>query len=201
MAACLKMVLDYHDVDVDYEEMVTTFSFYSSGLSLPQLGSYALSKGLGAEIDTLNPYLFTAKDIGKSQQTINENIRDLVMANEQYRSIKDYFVSYMNSGGVLNPHVPVKQDIMDSIDAGNPVITILAGRLLHCDDPGYNFHGNVVYGYDEKNFFVHDPGISEPLGGGSHAIDQDLLMYAITITAHADIDNGAILKIKKYGHP
>jgi hypothetical protein len=198
VVACAKMVMGYYGVNESYEKMLQAFNFYSvgesMGLSTPQLGSYLISKGLKAEIDTLNPYLFNSKDIGKTQSELHQKIKTLEIENYEFEKIKNYFLNFIEMGGKLNARNITKETIKEAIDNNQTVIIPLVSRMVYSHREGYNFHSNVLFGYNDKNFFLHDP--EEPdYGGGTHEADQDLVINAIHMMGYADFDNASITKI------
>lgn len=196
MVACLKMVLDYYGVPCAFTEMSDHFTYNSVGLSMPQIGLYVIDKGLNAEITTLNPHLFSAKDVGKSETETAAKIAVRSFDDAEKETIRKDFESFMQKGGIVSARLPTKQEIIKAIDKDTPVIILLVSRLLHGYKDGYNFHANLIYGYDDTSFYLHDPEVPD-LGGGSHCVDQDLVMYAMAVMGYADIDNASFMKITK----
>lgn len=195
MVACVKMVLDYYGIASDYEAMRDRFTFGSVGLSMPDIGMYLMGKDLRCEIVMLNPHLFTINDIGKKPADILAKLHTRHFKNPESDQIRLDFIHYVEKGGTLSEQVPLKQDIIAAIDEGAPVIILLVSKLLQGHGEGYTFHGNVIYGYDETHFYLHDPETPE-LGGGTHRCEQDLVMYAMAVMGHADVDNAGFMIVK-----
>jgi hypothetical protein len=193
------MVMDYYGVANTYDDILSYMNFYdlgpSIGLSNPQVATYMVNKGLNVEIDTLNPYLFNALDIGKPQSVIYQKVKNIQVTNPAFESVQTHFIEFMDAGGKLNPAILTKKNITDEIDLGHPVMLPLITRAIHGHETGYNFHMNVVIGYEENKFIVHDPSSSKERAGGTNAINQDLAMNTFHMTAFADFDNASIIKI------
>lgn len=197
LIACAEMVMAHYGLKENSREL-KEFEFASVGESLglyhPQIGIYLLKQGLKVTIDTLNPYLFNVNDIGKSQDKIFEKIKSLNIKNDDFEKPRQYFLNFMEMGGTLNAANIVKKIITSEIDNGNPVIIPFVSRMVYGHHDGYNFHSNVIFGYDDDNFFLHDPEETE-YGGGTKTANQDLVINAFHMAGHADFDNACIIKV------
>src|SRR5688572_19168637 len=117
MLACLHMVMRYHGHQEKLEDMHQHFSFYSMGISMPQIGQYAIEKGFNVAFYSLNPHLFNMKDIGKSQSDILEKIQNIKTKNLELEGVKQNFVSYIQAGGHVTPKLLTKEGIIQEIDS------------------------------------------------------------------------------------
>ena len=64
--AGLAMILNYHDVNISFEDLKLEIEVDKVGTYAPQLGSYLIKKNFDVEIVILHPKIFTNKDKNRS---------------------------------------------------------------------------------------------------------------------------------------
>lgn len=197
-----RMLLAYHCIEKTADEIKESMEketeYSGVGSYLPQAGTYLQSLGFETEIVSMNPHLFVLKDKGISKHDVLsrfEKIKTYNKDNERNTKVIIYFSEYLNAGGKISPTIPSSKDIETEIENKSPVLVVTTTRFLFQDTPKFNTHALLITGYDDKNFYVNDPGPS-PYAGKKELLKEHL-MYGIYATAHGDFDNAAILKVKK----
>lgn len=200
MYASLKMVMDYHKIVIPYDtirEELHPYNIYGgdqpvTGLCLPQIATYAIRKGLKAEIVTCNPQLFKKTDGNKPHTDLAEIISQFTADKENHKIEKESFLDYLQNDGTLTIDVPSSSHIRQAIDENKPVITILSHYMFYEEAKRKaNMHGCVIKGYADNQFYIYDP--SEKTPSGEMVLDENWLGYAINSITLGALDNGAIL--------
>lgn len=198
--AALAMLLEYHGVDYDFEEMKKELGVYSWGTVTPQLGTYLLKHGFEVEIVTMHPSLFSIYSKFQDVESLRQYLKSLEgsMKGEFDPIALTHFVEFVECGGLISPRVPTLRDIQQEIEAGRPVLVPITHWFLHETEmpPRFSIHFNIVSGIDEKTVSVNDPDWGEALGG-KHQIDRDNFVFALYASAKGGIDDACILKAKK----
>ena len=196
--ACLNMILNYHDIKVDYNFIFDKLKdeFKNLGLSTPQLGKFLIDNfNLDVTIITLNPMLFSINEIKGNRDTLINRIeaRKKTFKDSKNIEIADEFIEFLFAGGEINAEIPTINHIQNEIDLGNPLIAILNSNFLN-GKLLFNFHFNVITGYDNEYFYTNDP-MADETGGKKKHIKANFI-YSIHSTSFGDLDNAALLLIK-----
>ena len=78
---------------------------------------------------------------------------------------------------------------------GRPLGALITSNFLLFDKASFNFHFNLITGIDNEFIYVNDP--MWDYRGGKHKYPINDFMYAVYASAHGDLDNASIMKIKK----
>lgn len=196
--ACVAMILDYFDYEEEYASLKKELVLHDgAGTYMPQLGISFLKRGFKTEIITLNQYIFTKKDMLKSQEELLVLINSL-LANpkkERFRVPLNYYKEYLELGGKIVVKIPDKGDVLNSLAEKSPLIVGLTNNFLVLDEPVFNLHYNVINGVDDSHVHVLDPRADE--FGGVVRYSFDDFFYAVHSSVYADIDNGSLMVVKK----
>jgi len=196
--ACLLMLMKYYGINKNISEMRKDIKIYEGmGTYAPQLGKYLIENGFEIEIVTMNPYLFTKKLENKSQEDLIKYFKELheKTKKDNFKEPLRFFKEFIKAGGKLTIKVPNIEDIKKEISHNRPVGALITSNFLLCDKPSFNFHFNIITGIDEKYIYVNDP--MWDYRGGKKRYEINDFMYAIYASAHGDLDNASIMKIKK----
>jgi hypothetical protein len=195
--AGILMILKYYGVKKTYEELQREIKTDETGTYSPQLGSYLIGLGFDVEIVTLHPKLFMLADKNLTQEEILQRFN---LLHERVKSPKDKeniekFTEFMKKGGKIKVKIPMIEDVKEEIDQKRPVCALLTSNFLSGKQPIFNFHFNIITGYDDKNIYVNDPLWDERGGKKKYAI-QDFF-YGLYASAYGDADNASLMKVKK----
>ncbi|MDO8467406.1 MAG: C39 family peptidase [Nanoarchaeota archaeon] len=196
--ACLSMILKYYGEDINISELKKVIKIYTGvGSYVPQLGEYLLKKGFEVEIVTMNPFIFTEKSKEKNQEELISYFQELYdkTDKDKFKVPAKFFKEFIERGGKVKIKIPEVSDIREEITAGRPVGSLLTSNFLLGKSPKFNFHFNIITGIDKEFIYVNDP--MEDYRGGKHKYKIEEFMYAIYASAYGDIDNAALLKVKK----
>lgn len=196
--ACLSMIMDYYNINNDITKLRKSIKVYKwIGTYAPQLGKYLLENDFEVEIITMNPYLFTKNIKIKSHKGLIKYFEDLYnkTKNTRFKKPLKFFKEFIELGGKLTLKVPTIDDIKEEISSNRPLCTLITSNFLLWDKAGFNFHFNVITGIDKDHIYVNDP--LEDYRGWKQKYKINDFMYAIYASAHWDIDNASIMKIKK----
>jgi len=191
--ACLEMILSYYGEKTKIKDLRNEIKVYDDGIPVALIGSYLLKKGYGAEIVTLNPYIFTLKN-SKSIENCKEYFKKLNKEMDRKRPI-NRFISFLERGGEVIPKIPDEKDIREEISKKRPLLAALTSLFLFDDEPCFNEHYNVITGINNDYIYVNDP-LWDKFGGEHRYRIKDFLfgMYAIN---YSDLSGGSLMKITK----
>lgn len=206
---CVSMILRYYSIIRDPAQVTEEIRSFDKDMVLPkdsftympQLGSYFIKQGFKAEIVTFSPYLFVQKDkeivsiLDRLTRFYND-VKDKPVSDEIKRPAK-YFVDFIKRGGNVTVKIPDEADIRSELASSRPILTGLTSNFLYPKqkDPGFNFHGNVITGIDDKYVYVNDPYADERGGMRKHLIIE--FLFGIHAAAFGAPDNASILKVKR----
>ncbi len=196
--ASVRMILKYYGVDKTVDDIKRdVYVDPKEGVIMPQVGSYFLDNGFDAEIITMNPMIIARKSRDKTQTELMEHFRQIAPTAETAIGKKaiEYFVEFMEKGGIVTIRIPSIKDITDEIMNERPLIAFVTTGFLWNDKPDFNFHANVVVGIGDGFVKVNDP--KWDLSGGRHTYPVDEFMYMIHSTAHGGEDAASIMLLKK----
>lgn len=196
--ACLSMVLKYYGIEKSISDLKKDIKVYEGiGTYAPQIGKYLIDNGFEIEIITMNPFLFTRKFKEKSRDELISYLkeRQKIEKEKRFKEPLNFFIEFMDSGGKITLKVPDVLDIKEEILEGRPLGALITSNFLLGDKPMFNFHFNLITGIDENYIYVNDP--LNDYRGGHHKYPINDFMYAIYASAHGDLDNASIIKIKK----
>lgn len=199
--ACLAMILEFHGVLFDFEEMKRSLGVYQWGTVTPQLGTYLLKNGFAVEIVTMHPALFSLHmKFGDDTQLLRGHLKGLrgKMKGEFDDIALDHFLAFLDAGGVLTPRIPTLKDIEEEMRHQRPVLVPVTHWFLHESDlpPRFSIHFNVITGIDNESVAVNDPDWGDEFGG-AHVIDRDAFLFAMYASAKGGIDDACVMKIRK----
>ncbi|MDO8571878.1 MAG: C39 family peptidase [bacterium] len=198
--ACIAMLLEYYNISYDYKKLRKEIGVFRYGTFMPQLGLYLLKYGFEVEIMTMHPALFTLFSKFENKQQLIDHLRKMRKGLPQKHENRglDFFIKFIHSGGILTPCIPTFENIQQEIDHKRPLICSLTHGLLFKNNfkPKFNFHFNIVTGYDEKNIHVNDPDWVDDFGG-KHAHTIHEYLYAMYANVYGFIDGSSLMKVKK----
>ncbi len=195
--AGLSMILKYYGVEKSIEDLKKEIETFDFGTYMPQLGLYLLNNGFEVEIVTLNPLLFTKKFEGKSDKEILEYFRFIYEKNKDNKFGKPlkFFLDFLKAGGKIVVKIPSFEDVKNEILERRPLGVLLTSNFLLYDKAIFNFHFNIITGFDEKYVYVNDP-MWDFRGGKKKYFINDFF-YGVYASAYGDLDNASIMKVKK----
>lgn len=198
--ACVSMIADFYNLQLEYSEIKDELGVYSWGTTTPQLGRFFLNHGFDVEIIGLHPALFQSGVEFKDSAELLQYLRKMrTVLKDGYDAISiEHFIEFVKEGGGITPRIPTVMDIETELAAESPVLIPLSHWFLHQTTmpPRFSIHFNVISGVHGGEFTVHDPDWGSDFGG-IHNINKDLLMYAMYVSAKGGIDDACIMKIKK----
>ncbi|HYD03440.1 MAG TPA: cysteine peptidase family C39 domain-containing protein [Alphaproteobacteria bacterium] len=195
--AGVSMIFGYYKIKKGLEDLKKEVKVYDSGTYAPQLGEYLIRRGFDVEIVTMHPRLFTLKNLGASEKDIEKIIEEKYKVqniSEKDKLTLDYFKSFLKIGGRINVKIPSIKDIEEEIDNKRPLGALMTTNFIKGEKPIFNFHFNIITGYDKENIYVNDP--LDDARGGKHAYDKDAFIYGLYASAYSDMDNASLIKIK-----
>jgi hypothetical protein len=195
--AGLSMIFKFYKVEEHISNLKKLHLYEHVGTYMPQLGEYLQSCGFETEIITANPHLFTFQHGELSQEELLDYLKEsFTKINiERFKEPLSYFIKFMEKGGKLTIKVPSKEDIKQEITANRPLCAILTSNVLLFNKASFNFHFNVITGIDDTFVYVNDPLLD--YRGGKHKYPVNDFFFALHSSAHGDLDNASIMKIKK----
>ena len=182
---CLQMVLAYYGKKLSYEEILKYAKIDKFfGCWWAQMGSVAIDLGFKAELINYNiTHLFDA-DISKlkGKDLINRLENQKVRIDKHLHRDIDLTKEFINKGGKFSLRITKKEDLINWLKQGIPPILVIKigpayGKIVSKEqrEKSIDQHGIVVYGYDGKNFLIHDPN---PKENALTKMSEDLLMYS-----------------------
>lgn len=194
------MLLEYYGVPHDYKKLRKEIGVFHFGTFMPQLGLYLIKRGFEIEIITMHPALFTLFTTFANERELVEHLTSVrkILPQKHDRIGLNFFLQFIQAGGVVTPRIPVTQDIQKEIDYNRPLLCSLTHRLLFKSElkPKFSFHFNIITGYNAKKIYVNDPDWEDECGGEREHAMQGYL-YAIYANVHGFIDGASIMKIKQ----
>jgi hypothetical protein len=195
--AVLTMLLKYHEGNASFEKLRKEIKIDKTGTYAPQMGIYLLKRGYSVSIVTLHPKLFTNQDIGMPEKQILSRLTEALakFKDEKNKKVLKFFIKFIKAGGKVIVKVPALEDIKAEIDNKRPVCALMTSNFLFGKAPGFNFHYNVITGYDDKYFYANDPLWDER--GGKKKYEINDFFYALYASAYEDLDNASLMLVKK----
>jgi len=190
------MLLKYHKINRKFEDIKKEIEVDSTGTYAPQLGSYLIKHGFKVEIITMHPMLFTLKDKNLSQEKILKRFKSFekISDSERNKKVFGYFINFIKDEGKIVVKVPEMEDIKEEIDNHRPLGALLTANFLNHNQPIFNFHFNIITGYDKSHIYANDP-IPDERGGKKKYLIHDFF-YGLFASAYRDIDNACLIKAK-----
>lgn len=194
--AGLAMILKYYNLDISLGELKKELEVDEIGTYAPQLGSYLIKKGFEIEIITLHPKLFTNQDKNLTSEEILKRFEKLKEESKSERDKKalNYFIIFLKEGGKINIKIPLIEDIREEINNKRPLCALMTSCFLNSNKPCFNFHFNIISGFDEEHIYALDPLPDE---GGKKKYKISDFFYGLYASAYGDLDNACLIKIKK----
>lgn len=196
--ACVAMILKYYGRGKDSATLAKNIKIQNKLWTyMPQLGKYLIDNGFKVDIITMNPYLFNAPFKKKSQADLLEYLKEFHHSTKEksFKAPSKFFIEFMEAGGRLTVRIPTVEDIKKEIASGRPLLALLTDRFLASYITGFNFHCHVVTGIDDKLIHANDP--AQDRFGGKKKYPINDYMYGLYASAHGDLDNASIMKIRK----
>ena len=179
---CLQMVLAYYQKVLSYDEIKKITKLDPDmGCWWAQMACAALDLGFKTEFLNYNMDNIYDKDIiGLNGKKLIEKLKiQKEKINQKYHPEIDYDIEMIQKGGKLNLSIPQKEDLIGWLKQGiPPILSVKVGSLYGHAVKNKKTHGQhsiVVYGYDGKDFLVHDPN---PEKDRVEKISEDILMYS-----------------------
>jgi len=69
-------------------------------------------------------------------------------------------------------------------------------NFLNREKPAFNFHFNIITGYDDTYIYANDPLVPEE-GGGIKKYEHQSFFYGLYASTFGDLDNACFIKLKK----
>lgn len=195
--AGVAMLFKFYGLDKSFDEIKKEIEVDQIGTYMPQIGTYLIHHGFKVELVTMHPKLFTLKDKYCSQTKV-KSIFDKAYINEkseQNKKVIGYFQEFSKAGGKINVKIPSLEDITKEIKSGRPLGAALTSNFLTNSQPKFNFHFNLITGYDDKYIYVNDPQCDNNGGAKKYLIND--FFYGVYASAHGDLDNASLILIKK----
>ncbi len=180
---CLQMVLAYYGMKLSYNEIIKLAKLDPHiGSWWAQMAGVALDLKFKTELVNYNLSNIYDSDIAglKGDKLIKRlRIQKRKIKELYYPEIK-YDIEMIKKGGKLTLKIPTKDDLIDWLKKGRPPILSIKvgpayGEVPSKERKSLNQHGIVVYGYDGKNFLIHDP---HPGKDAIKKLPDDLLMFS-----------------------
>jgi len=194
---CTQMILEYYGIQELFSDLKNKLNVDEVGLYAPQIGIYFLENGFSVELVTQHPGLFTIRDQGTSQVEISKRFEDLISnsKSDQDKKVLNFFLKYQEHGGKIDVKIPDMTDIMGEIKNNRPLITLFTSHFLTELNPDFDFHYNVITGFDKRYLYLNNPYSDNRGGKKKYLIDN--FFYGLYSSVYADLDNGCFLKLKK----
>ncbi len=193
--AGIAMLLKYYNINISYKKLKELIDVDSVGTYAPQLGSFLIKHGFQPTIITMQPFLFTKKSEKFSRDDLIEEVSNFKVKNRRIKKAKKYFVDFLRDGGNLIVKVPVIEDIINEIKEKRPVCALMTTNFMNNNTPIFNFHFNIVTGFDRKYVYTNDP-LWDRRGGRKKYLIQDFF-YGLYASAFGDIDNASLMLVRK----
>lgn len=180
---CLQMIFAYYGKRLSYQEIIKLVKidpFVGDwwaqmavvGLDLDfktELVNYNLSNIYDADIVNL-----------KGDKLIKRLRKQKRKIRHQYYPEIEYDIEMTKKGGKFTLKIPTKDGLIGWLKKGIPPIISIKVGPAYGETPSkkrdsLDQHGIVVYGYDGKNFLVHDP---YPGKDAIKKLPEDLLMFS-----------------------
>ncbi len=179
---CLQMVLAYRNKILSYDEIIKIAKLDPyMGCWWAQMACAALDLGYKAEYINYNLDNTYDAEIAslKGEKLIERLKKQRENIDPQYHPEIDYDIEMIQKGGKFNLSIPQKEDLIGWLKRGiPPILSVKVGPFYgHAikNRKTLDQHGIVVYGYDGKDFLVHDPN---PREDAIKKISEDLLIYS-----------------------
>jgi len=195
--AGIAMWFKFYGLKKTFAEIKKEIEVDEIGTYMPQIGTYLIRHGFKVELITMHPKLFTLKDRSCSQEKLKTIFDEAYTnaKNEQDKKVISYFKEFLKAGGKINVKIPSIGDVIKELDNGRPVGASLTSTFLTGTKPRFNFHFNLITGYDNKYIYVNDPRWDE-FGGDKKYLIEDFF-YGIHASAYGDLDNASLILVKK----
>ena len=181
---CLEMVLDFYGKILSYEEIVRLAKLDPFvGSWHAQMASVALDLGFKAELINYNLSNIYDADMAnlRGEKLIERLRKQKRKIDKIYYSEIKYDIDMIRKGGKLILKIPKKKDLINWLKKGIPPILSIKIGPAYGSVPSekrrrtLDQHAIVVYGYDGKNFLIHDPS---PNKWALKKLSEDLLIYS-----------------------
>jgi len=181
---CLQMVLDFYGKKLTYKEIIKLAKLDPwIGCWWSQMASVALDLGFKAELINYNLSNIYDDDIAKlrGKKLIERLKAQRRKIDKTYHPEIKYDIEMINKGGKLTLRIPTKEDLINWLKKEIPPILSIKVGPAYGGVPSkkrreiFNQHGIVVYGYDGKNFLIHDP---HPGRDAIRKLPENLLLYS-----------------------
>lgn len=196
--ACISMIMNYYGKPKSIEDITKDISVYEGVWTYaPQLWIYLLEQDFEVNIITLNPHIFSIHHRNDDQATIYKHITTLHtdQKKEKIRESLKYFKKFMERWWLVIPNIPTKEDIIQEISQGRPLIALLTSNFLSTDEFKFNFHFNTITWVENNIIYVNDPDDSIWWRIQSYQIND--FLYWIYASAFGDWDNSCVITIKE----
>ena len=191
------MLLKYYGKKESLEGLKEGIQVHENGTYAPQIGSFLIRQGFEVTIITMHPKLFTLKDRQLANTQLLERFKTLLASatTERDKLVLNYFIKFIDDGGKMIVKIPGIEDIKREIDNGRPVGALMTTNFLNGAVPKFNFHSNIITGYDDRYIYANDPLWDER--GGKVKYTYEEFLYGLYASAYGDVDNACLVLIKR----
>jgi len=195
--AGIAMLFQYYKINKTFDEIKKEIETDAIGTYTPQLGVYLIKHGFDVTIITMHPKLFTIKDERLSQKNIIKRLEDQykIAKTEQDKKTIMHFNKFIKAGGNIRVKIPDIKDIQTEISSKRPLGALMTTNFVNNITPGFNFHFNIITGYDTNHIYANDPLDDERGGKKQYTIQQ--FYYGLYASAYGDIDNASLFIVKQ----
>ena len=181
---CLQMVLAYYGKKLTYDEIIKCAKIDSYvGCWHAQMACTALDLGFKTELINYNLSNIYDTDIIdlKGNRLIERLKKQKRKIDKKFHPEIKYDIEMIKKGGRLKLKIPEKGDLINWLKRGIPPILSIKIGPVYGEVPTENRrrmldqHAIVVYGYDGKNFLIHD---SSPRKYAIQKLPENLLVYS-----------------------
>jgi len=181
---CLQMVFNYYGKKLTYPQIIKLAKLDPKvGCWWAQMACVALDLGFKTELINYNLSNIYDADIAKlkEKKLIKRLKRQKRKIDKQWYPEIKYDIEMIEKGGKLTLKIPKKEELIFWLQKGIPPILSIKVGPAYGEVPSkkrrkiLDQHGIVVYGYDGKNFLIHDP---HPEKDAIKKLPEDLLLYS-----------------------
>jgi hypothetical protein len=151
---------------------------------MAQMACVALDFGFKTELINYNLSNIYDADIAKlkGKKLIERLKRQKRKIDKKYHPEIEYDIEMIKKGGKLTLRIPTKEDLINWLKRGIPPIISVKVGPAYGSVPSrirkkgiLDQHAIVIYGYDGRNFLIHDP---HPGKDAIKKLPEDLLLYS-----------------------
>lgn len=167
---------------------------YKRGTFVVQLASYLRHVGFTVVYYYFNPLFLRLCDEGKcNSEELMNRLSKLKLISSDQKNCYNYMIHYLKHRKEKIHILMVTIETMKTVlDMGGVLLCLMTSNYLYTDEHSeFNYHYNIVVGYDEENFQIYDPLCNDDL-----FIPMEKYMCGIYATTGKEmIDSGSVLAV------